>query len=194
MGGNPVYFTPPSTGLTIAGDFGRGLNNASGKANYFGGRLVLGLPMVTVGVGGGTLRSGGSGVTEFGGHAGVKVFGLPASGVSISVQAGLGYVKTGGITNLTIPAGVTLGFKPPSPGVSFEPWVNAGVRHLRQSGGAGPSASTTKMGASGGVNVGLPMGLGFHAALDYTNISGGSPFLVGAGVHYKISVPGLGGM
>ena len=45
MLGNPVYFNQSGgTGVTIGADYDRGLNNASAKTNYFGGRATLALP------------------------------------------------------------------------------------------------------------------------------------------------------
>ena len=49
--GNPVYAPAGAGGLTLAADFGRGLNDASGKANFFGGRAELGLPIIRIGAG-----------------------------------------------------------------------------------------------------------------------------------------------
>ena len=65
----------------------------------------------------------------------------------------------------------------------------------------GASATQTGLGASGGVNINLPMGLGFHAVVDFAkipaNTSGllipeSSPITAGIGLHYKIAVPSLG--
>jgi hypothetical protein len=39
MHGLPVYGAVGGVGVTIMGDYGRGLNDESGKTNYFGGRI-----------------------------------------------------------------------------------------------------------------------------------------------------------
>jgi hypothetical protein len=193
--GNPVYFSPKQgVGLTIAGDYGRGLNNASGKTNYFGGRATLGLPSVAItGVVGSAKASGGSAVTSFGGDVAVTVLKGPMVPVSLSLQAGLGYNSTGGVKTMHVPAGAAIAFNPKTPGASVEPWVAARLDYTRVS-VAGVSGNTSKLGASGGVNVGLPSGVGFHVAVDYVNKANtiGSPILVGAGVHYTIKIPSLG--
>ncbi len=201
MIGNPVYFSPKQgVGLTIAGDYGRGLNNGSGKMNYFGGRATLGLPMFAVTVGGGSAKpSGGTSLTSFGGDVGVTVIKGPMVPVTVSLQGGAAYnsltIGTAKTKTIHAPLGAALAFNVKSPGASIEPWVAPRVDINRVSatiGTVSASTTTTKIGASGGVNVGLPSGLGFHAALDYVNVSGGSPLTVGAGVHYTIKIPSLG--
>jgi hypothetical protein len=59
---------------------------------------------------------------------------------------------------------------------------------------AGESDSEVGFGASGGLNINLPVGLGFHAALDMLTIGDPSisPLTAGVGIHYKIAVPSLG--
>jgi hypothetical protein len=192
MLGNPVYFSPKQgVGLTIAGDYGRGLNDASGKTNYFGGRATLGLPMFAITVGGGSAKpSDGASATSFGGDVAVTVVKGPMVPVTVSLQAGAGYSSVSSVKTLHVPAGVALAFNVKSPGASVEPWVAPRIDYVRVKVGT-LSTNQTKVGASGGVNVGLPSGLGFHAALDYVNVSGGSPFMVGAGVHYTIKIPSL---
>ena len=49
----------------------------------------------------------------------------------------------------------------------------------------------TDFAISGGVNLDLPMGLGIHAALDYI-AKDNAETLLGAGLHYKFAIPGLG--
>jgi hypothetical protein len=197
MFGNPVYFSPKQgVGLTIAGDYGRGLNDNSGKSNYFGGRATLGLPMFAITVGGGSAKpEGGTSLTTFGADVAVTVLKGPAVPVTVSLQAGVGSYKADPLTFMHIPVGAALAFNVKSPGASVEPWVAPRLDITRTSGTVGTiSVSDTEMdiGASGGVNVGLPSGLGFHLALDWINIENAAPLTVGAGVHYTIKIPSLG--
>lgn len=196
--GNPWYFFQnEGTGLTIAGDYGRGLNDASGKANYFGGRATLGLPKFAITATGGSAKpSGGSSSTWFGGDVAVDVLKAPALPVTVALQAGLGYNSTGGVKTMHIPVGAALAFKPKTPGASVTPWIGPRLDLVKVT-----SFDMEKhVGASAGVSVGLPSGLGFHAALDYTYLKGAgafsssdlSPFYVGVGVHYAIKIPSLG--
>jgi len=196
MLGNPVYFSPKQgVGLTIAGDYGRGLNDNSGKTNYFGGRATLGLPMVAITVGAGSASAGGASMMSFGGDVGVTVIKGPMVPVTVSIQAGAAYSSESGVKTLHAPVGVALAFNVKSPGASVEPWVAPRLDITRVSGTIGTidfSGTETNIGASGGVNVGLPSGFGFHVAADWVNVSGGSPLTVGAGVHYTIKIPSLG--
>lgn len=195
---SPVFFSPNAgTGLTVGADYGLGVNDNSGKGYSINGRAELGLPMINVGIAVGQFQpnGGGNGTINFAGNAGLTLMSLPLTGVSVSAHAAAGYWSKSGTSNLSVPIGLTLGIKPPSPGVSFEPWVSARVEMNRASATIGTvSASTTNtnVGASVGVNVGLPMGLGLHAAVDYLAVSGGAPVLFGIGAHYTFTVPGLG--
>jgi hypothetical protein len=58
----------------------------------------------------------------------------------------------------------------------------------------GLSDSEFGFGASGGINVTLPMGVGAHVAIDWLTIGDPSvsPLHAAAGLHYKINVPSLG--
>ena len=196
MIGNPVYFNQSGGVVTIDADYGRGLNNASEKMNYFGGRATLGLPVVAITVGAGSARpSGGTSSTSFGGDVALNVVRDSLVPVKLALQAGAAYTSNylgSGATGWHVPAGAVVTFNVKSPGVSVEPWVAPRIDYTHASvsaGGLSSSGSRTKFGASAGLNVGLPSGLGFHVAVDYLKISGGSPFLVGAGLHYAIRVP-----
>lgn len=207
MVGNPVYVSPKhGTGLSIAADYGRGLNLDSGKPNYFGGRATLGLPMLSISAGAGSVKpTGGTSNISFGGNVAVNLIKAPVMPVALSVFAGAGYLKSGSgataVKNLNVPAGVALAFDVPSPSLSVEPWVAPRVQ-LAQTKFGGASVSQIGFGASAGVNVGLPMGVGFHAALEYMTYAAKtsgtltaakvSPFMIGLGAHYKFNIPGLG--
>lgn len=209
--GNPVYYSPQhGLGFTIGLDYGRGLNDASTKSNYIGGRAILGLPFVTVSAGAGVVNpdealiTGAESDFTFGGTAAISLLSAPLLPVAVAVQAGVGYLKqsgTGGdITTLRVPVGAVLGLKVPNPAVRIEPWVAPRLDVTRTSNGT--SNTETNFGVSAGINLGMSSGLGVHAVIDYlavtTDIVGASnsdvsPFYVGAGVHFKLSVPGLGG-
>src|SRR3972149_3611989 len=150
MLGNPVYFSPKQgVGLTIAGDFGRGLNDASGKTNYFGGRATLGLPMVAITAGGVSAKpSGGTSLTSFGGDVAVTVLKGPMVPVTISLQGGAAYssvtVLGTKIKTLHAPLGAAVAFNVKSPGASVEPWVPPRVDITRTTlPGTGTSGSST---------------------------------------------------
>ncbi len=191
--GNPVYLSPShGTGLSINADVAKGLNDASGKTLYFGGRAVLGVSRIVISAGAGSisfddvLAPGAESEIAFGGNVSVNIFDLPAAPVAIGVFAGVGTLSEAGTTLTTIPAGAVISISPPTPGASIEVWAAPGIRHFRVSG-----FSNTEFAVSGGLNLGLPMGLGFHVAADWVNSSGSSPLIVGGGAHYQFSIPGL---
>jgi len=192
--GLPAYnYVPAAAGVTVSGMFGRGLNNASGKANSAGGMVTYGAEMFWVGAGASYFDFSTAKVASFGGNVGVNLPLGPELPVKVAVVAGAGYWSKSGTNSLMVPAGVTLAIDVPSTSMSVTPWISPGVRYNRVSAG-GVSGSTTKFGGSGGISLTLPMGVGIDAAVDYTNISGASPFLGGIGLHYTFKTGGMGGM
>jgi hypothetical protein len=191
--GNPVYFDESGgTGLTVSADYGRGINKASLKGNYFGARATFGLPIVAITASVGSFKPNGatSSAMPVGGDVAVIVVRGPAVPLTVALQGGVRYYRQSGTQIYHVPAGLALTLNVPSPGVSVEPWVAPRLDYTRVSVG-GVSESATRPGASAGLNVGLPAGVGFHVAIDYVNhlVFGGSPLIVGAGVHYAIRVP-----
>ena len=185
--GNPVYVGGDGTGVTLNGDFG--YLASTGDSKYVGGRATFGASMVAVNAGGG-YHIDAEEVT-FGANAAVNFLSFPGSPVKIGAYAGVGYVNA--LASLiTIPVGAVLTFSPPSPSMGVDVWVAPGIRYSRLgsfdiAGVSVGSSSETDFGGSAGVNLNMPSGLGFHAALDYTNTSpGSSPFLIGVGVHFKL--------
>ena len=202
MIGNPVYVPiGMGTGVSLAGDYGRGLNNASGKGNYFGGRVTLGLPFFYVMAGAGTFKAKGaaSSQTAFGADIGMNLLDLPLVPVKVSAQAGGGYVKSGSYKQLDVPIAVAIGLSLPTPGIGITPWVAPRV-HIQHTSGAGASSTDVRFGGSAGINAHFGM-LGVHAAVDYisfkapagSGLSSGdvSPLVFGIGASLGLTVPGL---
>jgi hypothetical protein len=196
MIGSPVYFNQSGGVVTIDADYARGLNAASEKMNYFGGRATLGLSAVAITLGAGSAQpSAGSSTTSFGGDVALSIVRDSTIPVKLALQGGAAYSSDflgSGAKGWHVPIGAVVTFNVKSPGASVEPWVAPRIDYTRASvsgGGLSSSGSRTKFAASAGLNVGLPSGLGLHVAVDYLRISGGSPFMVGAGLHYAIKVP-----
>ncbi len=219
--GMPVYFSPKGgTGITIDGDFGRvssskfGTLSSTGHPTTIGGRVYAGMPFLTVGVGAASYDSdvtGASNETQFMGSLALKVLGGPLVPVAVSLQAGAGYLKFGTGTTATkvvsVPIGVGVALNIPTPGASLEPWLAGRVQISATSSGT-TSSTRAGPGFSGGISLGLPMGLGAHVAFDWAKLSGkaSSPVIsdrvdyqaltIGVGVHYMIRlgvplVPGI---
>jgi len=178
----------PSTHLV--GEFGRGLNEDSGKQqNAFAGAVGR------TGVGGrGSVFAGASFInsdpdsqTSFGlvGAVGVS---QPEAPTQISVQAGIGYMSPAdGVTLWSIPVGVALQRSmPQASGAAIGYWVMPRVHMSRLAIDGFDSQMETNFGASGGVGYTTASGFGFHVALDWLAADGASPLTGGAGVHYMI--------
>ena len=108
---------------------------------------------------------------------------------------------------LSVPIGLGFALNIPTPGASLEPWVGGrlNLRSVRVT-NAGLSTSTSRVGPglSGGLNMGLPIGLGLHVAVDWSSYAAKASaavpverskldlLVVGVGVHYMIKLPGIG--
>ncbi len=193
--GMVVQNTSIGPGVMIGGDYARGLNDESGETNYFGARVGVGLPVVSFWGGVGAVKNGDSEVT-FGGGGAIKVFQGPMVPVELSLQGGFGYIGESNGNLVNIPIGVALVIDVPSPAISVKPWGMPRIHIQSISPDVGDSQTEVGFGASGGLIVGAPNGLGVHATLDWMTIDYGfgsvTPLLFSIGVHYNISVPSLG--
>jgi hypothetical protein len=193
MFGNPVYVpVGMGTGVNIAGDFGHGVNVASGKGNYFGGRVTLGLPFFYVTAGAGSYKAQGATTsqTEFGGNLGLNLLHLPLVPVKVSAQAGAGYVKVGTNKLLNFPVALAVGVSLPTPGIGITPWIAPRLQ-VNYATATGVSSTKAYVGGSGGVNVHFSM-IGIHAAVDYLHVgSGVSPLTFGVGASLGLTLPGI---
>jgi hypothetical protein len=207
MAGNPVYVpVGMGTGVNLAGDFGRGLNDASFKSTYFGARATLGLPMLYVTVGGGSIKPsddfapGAESEIALGGAVGLKILNLPLVPVKVSAQVGAGYLKAGDDKQYDLPVSVAVALKLPTPGLSISPWVAPRLHVRRVAPAVGDSDTDARIGASGGVNGTFGM-IGVHLAVDYVRFSAPagsglsssdvSPWIFGAGLSFGLTLPGL---
>ena len=217
----PVYFSPKGgTGLTISGDFGKTIQTKvndvklsqalGGEPMAIGGRASLGLSILTVGVGAGIFDpkvSLSSNKVQYMGDAALRILGGGLIPIAISLQAGAGYLKTGSgateVKSWNFPIGVGVGLNLPTPGFSFEPWVAPRI-HVNRSDATGRYETQFGYGASAGVNLGLPIGIGLHAAADWVqfksktigtiNLAEVVPLTIGVGLHYNFKLPGLPGV
>lgn len=202
--GIPVDYAPAATGVTIVGTFGLQvkvpdlLGVSPEKQNAAGGMVTIGLPSFQISAGASYTNIGKTSDDEEISFGGSGMFTLPlppGTPVTLGIVAGVGImsvdVGTETQSNIFVPAGVVLSLDVPSPALDVTPWISPQFRYFRSgSVGVNPSAGNSDFGVSGGVRIGLPMGLGFHVLGDYDNAS--EVFLVGAGLHFSITVPSLG--
>jgi hypothetical protein len=162
LAGIPVYFNPRGgTGVGVAANLGFPDNNAGGGTAYgVSGSLGVG-PLTISAMGGAWKGTGfGSAQTSFGADVAYRLFGGGILPVAVAVQAGFGTVK-----NPLPLVGGTYNTIP-----------------------VGVGSTTSKFRVSGGVNFNVLLGLGVHAAVDYTP-SSPSATILGVGAHFNFHVP-----
>jgi hypothetical protein len=152
--------------------------------------------------------TGADRAVQFMGSAALKLFSPPLLPIGLSLQAGAGYLKQGPtgseVKTLSVPVGIGVAIKPPTPGLSVEVWGAPRLQFNAISVTGGGRRAQAGVGASGGVNLGMPTGLGLHLAADYTKMSakasagtGGltlpqtQTLVLGVGLHYTFTIPGL---
>ena len=204
----PVYTSPKGgTGISVYADYGKGLNQESGKNRALAARGVLGLAMLQLGVGIGTVNPEIAAAREnkfqWMATAALRVIGGGVMPLAVNIQAGYGRVELAqDSTEVNIPISIGVGFSPPLPGFSVELWA-APRYSIRDTKIGDLSVSQNGFGISAGVNLGFGMGLGVHGALDweYLGEESGSvldlpsttPAVFGVGISYnfrKASDPG----
>jgi opacity protein-like surface antigen len=207
----PVFVSPKGgTGLTLAVDYGRGLNDASGQNTAWAARATIGLTALTVGAGIGTVNpqvsfSDRDAELQYMGNAALRIFGGPLVPVAVNIHAGLGFLQREVGTGVdrrvyNVPVGVAAALNVPTPGFSIEPWIAPRFQVTRHEQG-GDSDHQTGFGLSAGVNVGFANGLGIHGAVDWTDLGAASlvspgdiadvsPAVLGIGLQYGFRLPG----
>jgi hypothetical protein len=214
MNSIPVYFNPKGgTGLMVAVDLGKGINDESGKNTAVAFRTALGIGPVTIGGSVGLVNPyegvlvGRELETQYMGNIALRVFGGGLLPVSISLQGGVGVLDISdlGIKFITVPIGLGIGFSVPTPGFSFDPWFAPRYTMVRNEDVTFTETVTQNgFGISAGVNLNFLMGLGLHIAGDWqknptefitgTTILETKPFVFGIGLNYTFTIPGLPGV
>lgn len=207
----PVFFSPAfGTGVGIYGDFGTGINDDAKifgideAPQTIGGHAVLGLSKFTIMAGVGSVNSKVTAADKelsYGGNLGLTIYRTPASMVVVNIQAGAGYIKFGdgaaAVKQWNFPIGVGLALDLPVVGWFVEPWIAPRVHIFSTDEGTG-SETDVGFGVSGGINANLLLGIGAWVALDWLTITPGDltesvkPLVLGLGLSWKFSVPGLG--
>ena len=181
----PVGGEAPATHLS--GEFGRGLNDDSGKLNAFAitaGRTGIG-GRGSVFVGASMLDADPDSEYSFG-LAGAVGVSQPTSATQISVQAGVGYMSpVDDVTIWTVPVGIALGQSMPQGDNSLNYWVMPRLHMTRVAISGFDIEMETDFGASCGLGFTTASGFGVHAGIDLV-AADPNIWTVGAGVHYAI--------
>lgn len=194
---NPVYFSPShGTGFSLHGEYARGFR-ANTDANFVGARLMLGLGPLTLQAGAGGVLLGGVPARDnqltYGGAAAINILDLPLVPISVNLQGGVGYTNFAdqGFNRLDVPIGVGVAINVPAPILDIEPWAAPRLQIVRRNNGM--TETNVEYGFSAGLNVTLPIGVGIHIAGDYVTVgqSDLDAVVIGAGLHYRIAIPGL---
>ena len=216
MNSIPVYFNPKGgTGLMVAVDLGRGINDESGKNTAVAFRTALGIGPVTIGGSIGVVNPDQAGTvgrefqTQYMGNFALRVFGGGLLPASISLQGGVGVLDISDLSTkvVTVPIGLGIGFSVPTPGFSFDPWIAGRYAFVRNE-VESLTANQNSFGISAGLNFNFLMGLGFHVAgdwqknplkivtsgLDTLTLLETKPFVLGIGLNYTFRIPGLPGV
>jgi hypothetical protein len=201
----PVYTSPKGgTGISVFADYGKGFNEESGQNRALAARAVIGLAMLQLGAGIGTVNPEVAGERQnsfqWMATAALRLIGGGVMPLAVNIQVGYGRVEIAqDSTEVNIPISVGVGLSPPLPGFSLELWAapRYSVRDLKV---GDLSLSQNGFGVSAGVDLGFSMGLGVHAALDweYLGAESGSifdlpstkPAVFGVGVSYNFKLPG----
>jgi hypothetical protein len=216
MNSIPVYFNPKGgTGLMVAVDLGKGINDESGKNTAVAFRTALGIGPVTIGGSVGLVNPyegvlvGRELEKQYMGNIALRVFGGGLLPVSLSLQGGVGVLTLDDADKkiITVPIGLGLGFSIPTPGFSFDPWIAGRYTFVRNE-EALLTANQNSFGISAGLNFNFLMGLGLHVAGDWQKnplkiVTSGpetltvletKPFVLGIGLNYTFRIPGLPGV
>jgi hypothetical protein len=136
-------------------------------------------------------RAGGAGgLASYGGTLGLKLLGSPLTPLLLTLQAGYAHWTDAGTGTSHVPVGLGIALALPIPGIGIRPWLAPRADLTTAAGGSG-SATATRFGISGGVDVTLLSGFGLRAAYDRISLEGQDPTTFAIGAHYLIKVPGL---
>ena len=192
---SPHGVSGSARGVTIAGLYGRGLNDNSGKLDSFGGAAILTVGRIAIKAGVMSVTDANPATAEAEiGYAGQVEVGILGSGpVAISAFVGLGALNN--VITRNIPFGAAIGISPAlSGGTTLEIWGAARGQSAKID--ATGAESEIGFGGSGGVRLTLPMGLGFGAFIDVLSIdrfnlgSKSSETLFGGAVAYTFAIGG----
>jgi opacity protein-like surface antigen len=199
--GLPVINSGIVNGVGLALDVGIP-NDAAGGGWATGATVKAGFGVL--GVSGTVSRldpSDADAVWSGGATANMKVFGGPLIPIAVTLQGGAGYVSTDfgclpgdtdcDITQWHFPVGLGVSFTIPNPALAIKPWIAPRLDVLRTSVGDSGSETDAGIGISGGVELNLLNGMGFHVAYDWSKHDDIKPGIFAAGFHYTFRVPGL---
>jgi hypothetical protein len=202
--GIPVYNSGVPRGIGIYGDVGFANDEAGGGTGYgLTGRAGFG-PLGVAALISTSKPDGGESDVSLGAALNYRIFGGPLVPLTVTLQAGAGWIKaeesgildlrafdvSTGFTTWHFPIGVGLALTIPNPVLAIRPWLAPRLDIVRSSGN-GDSETDTNFGLSGGLEFNFLNGFGLHAAYDAVFADGARPGVFGLGAHYAFRTPGL---
>ncbi|MEE8133431.1 MAG: hypothetical protein V3T56_00140 [Gemmatimonadales bacterium] len=191
----PVSVNPAmGRGVAVAALFGTSLNDASKNLSLesitsYGAGARLGLGVINIAAGAVTgieLVSGGDKKTSFGANAEFRA--IKGGMLNASIFAGLG--STGDV-GTRIPLGIGLAVAPP--GGIFSIWAAPYYQIFTPNSSVCSDCTEKDFGVSGGVRLGMPMGIGVGVSLDWVNRAdsdGGAPIVLGIAAGWTFGIGG----
>ena len=206
--GMPVMVSPKGgSGLTVGLNYGKGVNDDSGKNAAWAAGIRYGFSALSLGGAVGTLNPqvGTTGrQTEFQAMANgaYRLVGGALSSFSLNINSGVGYLQTETGTGanrsvVNVPVGLGAAINIPLSGFALEPWVSPRANFERTIQG-GTDLWRTGYGVSVGINLGVANGIGIQAGFDWSHVDSGSllspgdlpeasPALLGFGFSYTFA-------
>jgi hypothetical protein len=187
--GLPVRNAGLGTGASIAGDLGFP-NSDAGSGYALGATFGLGAGPIGFTVTAARFDPKGAAAKQnsFGGTLNLKVFGGPLVPLTVTMQGGLAYQKSGAIGDYHMPLGVGFALTIPNPAFSLKPWVapRLDFTHTSNPTAAG-SSNTSKFGISGGVDIGFLGGFMIRTMYDRVHLAQGiNPAVVSVGLGLRL--------
>lgn len=184
MWGFPDYAVPSATAgpsTFLAGTYGRGLNDASGKLDAFGAVVGRTGALLSFMGGVGMVSGGADDEITVGGALGADV--VKGESATLALQGGVGWMDSGSTTMWRFPVGVAVKGFWESPEATIAPWVFPKVNISRVSNDFLENTETD-FGTSVGVAFGFASGFGVHTALDVIFAENNEVWTYGIGGHY----------
>lgn len=182
----PVSVDPHhGDGVGIAGLFGKGLNENSTKRTSFGVGARVGFGMINLAGGIATTNIEPESKIDFALNG--EVVAINSGPFAASAFAGFGLASDIGTT---IPFGIGLSVAPPMASAMLSIWAAPFYQIFTPDGDICTDCSVNDFGVSGGVRLGLPMGLGLALSLQWVNVENFAPITLGAAVGWKFGLQG----
>jgi opacity protein-like surface antigen len=206
--GMPVMASPKGgSGLTLGLNYGKGVNDDSGKNAAWAAVVRYGLSALSIGGAVGTLNpqvgtTGRQTEVQAMANGAYRLVGGALSSFSINVNSGVGYLQTETGTGasrsvVNVPVGLGASINIPLTGFALEPWVSPRANFVRTIQGSA-DVWRTGYGVSVGINLGVANGIGIQAGFDWSDLDAGtlvspgdlpavSPALLGFGFTYTFA-------